>query len=272
MIPDLPEPRYIVVNGIRLAYTDTGDGPAILFIHGFMFNHSMWRHQVAALDGWRRIAPDIRGMGLSDAPIGGYGMDLYADDLAALLDALDVDRTVLCGLSMGGYVALEFLRRHRERVTALILLDARAEADTAERKSSRNDMIARVRNGDTDSLPQELASEFLADSAPAEVRRQLEEMMDRTPAAGIVGALEAMRDRPDSRSLLQSIVNLPTLLLMGSNDRRTPRGSVRALADQIPNAMFTVIPGAGHVPPLENAEETTESLRRFLTGLNATEL
>jgi pimeloyl-ACP methyl ester carboxylesterase len=97
-----PDFRHVEVNGVSLAYNDVGEGPTILFIHGFMLDRTMWRSQVAALDGWRRIAPNLRGHGLSEAPEGGYRMATYADDLAALLDVLGVRRTVLCGLSMGG--------------------------------------------------------------------------------------------------------------------------------------------------------------------------
>jgi 3-oxoadipate enol-lactonase len=267
----MPEPRHIVVNGVRLAYVDVGTGPAVLFVHGFMADRTMWSEQVVALEGWRRIVPDLRGMGLSEAPEGRYGMAVYADDLAALLDALDVERAVVCGLSMGGYVAFEVLRRHRERVAALAVLDARAEGDTPDRKASRNDMVARVRNGDARVLEDELASRFLAESAPADVRRRLERMMERSPVAGTVGALEAMRDRPDSTQLLGSIGNLPTLLLIGEHDSRTPQASMRALADEVPGATFEVITSAGHIPPLENPEETTTKLRRFLTGLEGVE-
>lgn len=264
-----PEPRRIAVNGVSLAYDEMGTGPAILFIHGFMFDRTMWRDQVAALEGWRRIAPDLRGMGLSEAPASGYRMDVYADDLAGLLDALQVERAVLCGLSMGGYVAFELVRRYRERVAALVVLDARPEADTAERKASRNDTIARVRDRGARALAKELASRFLARRAPADARSRLKRMMDRAPVAGTVGALEAMRDRPDSGPLLQSVGDLPTLLLIGEHDTRTPHSSMRAIADRMPNATFGTISGAGHVPPLESPEETTETLRRFLNRLRA---
>lgn len=266
-----PEPRRITVNGVRLAYDDVGTGPAILFIHGFMFDRTMWRNQLVALEGWRRIAPDLRGMGLSDAPDGGYRMNVYADDLTALLDALGVERAVLCGLSLGGYIAFEFTRRHRERVTALVVLDARAEGDTAERKASRNSMIARVRNGETAVVTAELASSFLADDTAADVRMRLAAMMERTSESGIVGGLVTMRDRLDSRPLLRSIANLPTLLLIGRHDARTPQASMRSMADQMPDARFKVISRAGHVPPLENPEETTDHLRRFLGEINAAE-
>jgi 3-oxoadipate enol-lactonase len=154
-------------------------------------------------------------------------------------------------------------------VAALVVFDARAEADTAERKASRNEMIAPVRNGDARTLAEELASKFLAESTPADVRRRLQEMMDRTPVAAIVGALEAMRDRPDSTALLQSIANLPTLLLIGSDTTRTPHVSMQAIADRIQDATFEVISNGGHVPPLERPEQTMRRLRRFLNGLKA---
>jgi 3-oxoadipate enol-lactonase len=183
-------------NGVRIAYDDVGDGPAILFIHGFMFDRTMWHDVVAALDGWRRIAPDLRGMGESEASDGRYDMVAYANDLAALLDVLGIERAALCGLSLGGYVCCEFLRRYRERVAALIVMSARAEADTPERRTSRDDMIARVRRRGVRALAQELAPKFLAETSTPDTKQRLKEMMERTSVVGTLGALEAMRDRP----------------------------------------------------------------------------
>ena len=105
--------RRFTVNGVSLAVEVRGEGRAVLLVHGYPLDRSIWSHQVAALDGFRRIAPDLRGMGASDAPDLGYSVETYAADLAALLDALGVDEAVLCGLSMGGYIAFEFLRRWR---------------------------------------------------------------------------------------------------------------------------------------------------------------
>ena len=125
------------MNGVSLAVEVRGEGPAILFVHGYPLDRTMWRDQIDSLEGYRRIAPDLRGMGQSDAPDLGYGMGIYADDIAALLDALGVNEVVLCGLSMGGYVIFEFLRRWRHRVRALILMDTRAEADSTEARRAR---------------------------------------------------------------------------------------------------------------------------------------
>jgi 3-oxoadipate enol-lactonase len=264
------EPAMVQQNessGVRIAYDDVGDGPAILFIHGFMFDRTMWHEQVAALDGWRRIAPDLRGMGESEAPDGGYDMAAYADDLAALLDVLGIEQAALCGLSLGGYIAFEFLRRYRERVTALIVMSARAEADTPERKASRDDMIARVRRYGVRTLAEELAPRFLEKTAAPDTKERLQEMMERTSVAGAVGALEAMRDRPDSTPLLSSLGGLPTLFVIGERDVRTPRATMQPMADRLPRARFEVIPDAGHVAPLESPAEITAQLRSFLNEL-----
>ena len=119
---DAGDPQRVMVNGVNLAVEVRGEGPAILFVHGYPLNRTIWDAQVSDLDGWRRIAPDLRGMGQSDAPDLGYSIGTYAADLAALLDVLGVEDVVLCGLSMGGYIALEFVRRWRRRVRALVLM------------------------------------------------------------------------------------------------------------------------------------------------------
>jgi YbgC/YbaW family acyl-CoA thioester hydrolase len=103
--------QRITVNGVNLAVEVRGEGPAILFIHGYPLDRTIWRDQIDNLEGFRRIAPDLRGMGQSDAPDLGYSMSIYAADLAALLDVLGIDDVILCGLSMGGYIALEFVRQ-----------------------------------------------------------------------------------------------------------------------------------------------------------------
>lgn len=259
----------IAVHGVGLAVDDVGSGPPILFIHGFALDRTMWRHQVAGLAGWRRIAPDLRGAGQSDAPDLGYSMATYANDLAALLDALDIGQVVLCGLSMGGYVAFEFLRRWPERVAGLVLMDTRADADTAEGRKNRDALIAGTRERGPAAVVEALLPKLLAEDAPtrapalvAEVRQ----MTERTPVAGIVGALQAMRDRPDSTALLTG-VTVPALVLVGEEDRLTPPDVAREMARALPSAELEVVVGAGHVPPMEQPAVVTARLARFLEGL-----
>jgi YbgC/YbaW family acyl-CoA thioester hydrolase len=264
------EVQRLAVNGVSLAVEVRGDGPAVLFIHGYPLDHTIWTHQIAALEGWCRIAPDLRGMGGSDAPDLGYSMETYAADLAELLDLLGADDVVLVGLSMGGYVAFEFLRRWRRRVRGLVLVDTRAEADTPEARRSRDAAAGTAKEQGAAAiaeamLPKVLGASTLA-GAPATVER-VRTMMAATPVAGIVGALGAMRDRPDSTPLLAELDGLPTLVIVGDEDELTPPTQARAMADAIPGASLVVIRSAGHLPTLERPSETTDAIVAFLAGL-----
>lgn len=262
--------RRVAVNGVNLAVDLRGHGPALLFIHGYPLDHTLWEHQLAHLEGWHRIAPDLRGMGQSDAPDLGYSMATYADDLLALLTALGVEKVVLCGLSMGGYIAFEILRRARERVRALVLMDTRAEADTAEARRARDQAAGHARDGGGEAIASLMLPRMLASATPKEnpglaerVRRQ----MAATPTAGILGALASLKDRPDSTGLLPTLDGMPVLVVVGAEDQITPLPLAQAMADAIPGSRLAVIPGAGHLPPLERPEPTTAMLAEFLAGV-----
>ena len=259
--------RRIVVNGVSLALEVAGTGPAVLFIHGYPLDRTLWRHQVEQLRGYRRIAPDLRGMGRSDAPDLGYSMGTYADDLGALLDALGIDEAVLCGISMGGYIALECVRRWRRRIRGLVLMDTRAEPDSAEARKARDASASAARERGTIAVAEAMLPKlFAAQTADAvgPAWSQVEAMVRGTPVAGIVGALSAMRDRPDSTPLLPSLGDLPVLVMSGEDDRIIPAAQARALAEGIPGARLQIVDGAGHLPPVERPAETTEILREFL--------
>lgn len=260
----------IAVDGVSLAVDVRGSGPAILFVHGYPLDHRIWKPQLEALTGWRRIAPDLRGMGGSDAPApagAAYGMEVYARDLAALLDRLGVERAVLCAHSMGGYIAFEFLRRWRSRVRALVLVNTRAEADSPEGKRAREAAIALARTGGAAAIAESMLPKLLAPSAPAALRERVREIMAGNPVAGLVGAIGAMRDRPDSTPLLPTLGDLPTLVIAGSEDGIVSPASSRAMAAATPGARLVEIPGAAHLASLEAPEATTEALQTFLAGL-----
>ncbi len=257
------------VGGVTLAVDARGDGPALLLVHGFPLDHSLWAHQVAALARWRRIAPDLRGAGASDAPDGGYSMTTYADDLARLLDRLHIERAVVAGLSMGGYIAFEMLRRHRARVMGLILADTRADADSAEARQGRENMIEIARTQGAAAVAERMVPRLLGRSSQQtqpHVVEQVRAMVGRTPVPGIVGALGAMRDRPDSTPLLATI-DVPTLVVVGAEDELTPPAASRAMASAIPSAAMTTIPGAGHLAPLEAPTAVTRVIAEFLEAL-----
>jgi 3-oxoadipate enol-lactonase len=264
--------RRIAVNGVNLAVDARGEGPAILFIHGYPLDHTTWDHQLSHLEGWQRIAPDLRGMGQSDAPDLGYSMATYADDLLALLTNLGVERAVLCGVSMGGYVAFEVLRRARERVSGLVLMNTRAEADTPEGRRARDLAAAQARDGGAeavaDAMLPKLLAKVSATRSPALVTR-LRRVITATPLAGILGALGALRDRPDSLSLLPTLAGLPTLVMVGAEDELTPKERSEVMAAKIPGAELRVIPGVGHMTPVEAPEAATTALREFLSQLGS---
>ena len=259
--------RKLTVNGVNLAVQARGEGPAILFIHGYPLDHTIWRPQLDALDGWRRIAPDLRGMGQSDAPDLGYSMATYAADLAALVDSLGLGRIVLCGHSMGGYVAFEFLRRWRDRVSGLVLVATRADADGVETRRARDAAAVLARDGGGREVADGMLPKVLAPSAPPALVEQVWVMMAATPVQGIVGALGAMRDRPDSTPLLPMLLGLPTLVIAGADDQLVTVSQVSAMAAAIPGARLVVAPGAGHLPSLEAPAIVTDSLRTFLAGV-----
>jgi 3-oxoadipate enol-lactonase len=261
--------QQVTVRGVSLAVDAGGEGSPVLFVHGFPLDRTIWRPVMSTLTGWRRIAPDLRGMGLSDAPETGYAMAEYADDLVALLDALHVERAIVCGLSMGGYVAFELMRRHPSRVQGLVLMSTRAGADDVEGRARRDAMAARVRRDGTGFLADEMVPKLLAAASietMPDVVRQVSTMVTASPADGIVGALAAMRDRSDARDLLPRIA-VPTLVVAGSDDQLIPLGESRAMATAIPQAHFAVIPSAGHLAPLEQSVNTSRVIREFLESL-----
>jgi YbgC/YbaW family acyl-CoA thioester hydrolase len=263
--------QRLMVHGVNLAVEVQGEGPAVLFVHGYPFDRTMWRDQIDGLEGYRRIAPDLRGMGQSDAPDLGYGMPIYAADLAALLDALGEEEVILCGLSMGGYIAFEFLRRWRARVRGLILMDTRAEADTPEGRRNRDAAAALAREGGSAAIAETMLPRVLDPKTLAErpqVAERVRAMMANTPVAGVVGALAAMRDRVESESLLPTLAGLPTLVVAGEADGLTPPDQARTMAQAIPGARLVIIPGAGHLPPIEQPAATTECLRDFLRSIS----
>lgn len=266
---DVPGTSRITVNGVTLALDDRGEGRCILFIHGYPLDRSIWRDQVRDLKGWRRVAPDLRGLGQSDAPDLGYSMATYAADLSSLLDALGVGKVVLCGLSMGGYIAFELLRTHRDRVSGLVLVATRAESDSIEARKGRDHASALARERGAEGIAESMLPRLLAPSSyqnDATVQ-QVRSMMENAPIPGIVGALSAMRERADSTPLLPHLAGLPTLILAGESDQLIPLSDVTRMHDAIPHSILRMVPGAGHLPPVEQPSLTTHILQEFLDSL-----
>ena len=260
------------IDGTSINYSDSGgDGRPVVLLHAFPLNSGQWEQQIDALSAkYRFIAPDLKGFGGSDAPEdeSSYSMDDYADSVAGLLDKLGLDKVTLVGLSMGGYISFAFLRRHRRRVGALVLADTRAEADPPEGKEKRSKQQEMVRSEGTSGLIEALTGALISEvtlSGKPDVVDNLRKLMDNPPA-GFVGALGAMKNRPDSTGDLGSI-DVPTLVVVGEKDGVTPQEASEALQRGIPTAKLVVIPGVGHLSNLEAPEEFTRILDDFLTSL-----
>lgn len=261
--------QSVSIGDVRITFDQRGDGPAVLLVHGFPFDRSMWERQMASLTRLRRVAPDLRGFGASTLGSEPVTMARYADDLVGLLDAVEIRRAVICGLSMGGYVAFEVVRRHPERVRGLVLMDTRADADSTEGRKGRDAMAALVRRAGMGAVAESLIPKLLAPQTakrrPAVVGR-LRHMILRAPTAGVVAALRAMRDRSDATGWLQ-LIRAPTLVVAGAADQLTPPDVATGMAEQIRGARSVIVPGAGHVPPIERPQITSQVLRRFLDSL-----
>lgn len=237
----------------------------LVFVHGFPLDRTLFADQEELSDVARLLSFDLPGFGAAANLPPVAGMAGYVDAVTAALDAARIERAVLCGLSMGGYILFELWRRCPERAAALILCDTRAEADPPEGKRARLEGIAKVRAGERAELIAGYLPKLLG---PASLQR--EEVMARVRAMsaaasdqGIVAALQAMHDRPDSTLTLASI-RVPTLILVGEEDSLTPPAAARAIQAGIAGSELQEIPGAGHLTTIENPSAVNAALRGFL--------
>ena len=262
-----------IINGITMAYDDHGTGLPVVLIHGFPLCRRMWHPQVQKVTdaGYRLIAPDLRGFGESDAPDGPYSMELFADDIVALLDHLGIDRAVVGGMSMGGYVLLNLCERYPERLAGACFITTRATADDEAGRARRLQLAQDVmRFG-----PQVVADAFqhllFAEASLLERPKLVAEVykwMTATDSRGLAGGLLAMRERRDYTALLPSF-SLPSLAIGAAADRAAPPEHARAIAAAIPGCRLCIVPDAGHLANLEHPGAFTRCLLEFLRDVTA---
>lgn len=256
------------LGGIKLGYQDTGRGNAqpVLFLHGFPHNRGLWSPQLAVLGAHSRcIAVDLRGFGESTvAPP--YSMDRYADDVAAFMDKLEIDQATLCGLSMGGYVAFAMWRRHPQRIRALVLADTRATADSEAAREKRRAMAQLARERGTsavaDAMITDMVGKHTRETSP-QIVDAVYRMLSSANVAGVVGALEALRERPDSTATL-STIDVLTLIVVGEDDALTPVVDAETMHRAIYGSRLQVLARAGHVSNVERPTAFNHVLSEFL--------
>jgi pimeloyl-ACP methyl ester carboxylesterase len=255
------------IDGVRFAYDDRGSGQGLVLLHGFPLDRTMWDGQFDALARHARVIRlDLRGSGQSGTGEGPALMEALAGDVYGLLDALEVERVVIAGHSMGGYVALAFFRMYAERVAGLALVASHVGADTPARALARVDQAAQVLNDGMASMAEAMIANLLAPQFAAANRAEVARLRGiaaNQHAAGAAAQIIGMKERVDSADLLEDIA-VPTLIVGGQSDRLIVPAALEETAGAIADCEYVALPGVGHLPPIEAPAQTTAALERLL--------
>ena len=268
---DISQTQFVAIRDVELAFIDAGEGPVMLFLHGFPFDKSMWDGQIKALSaaGFRAVVPDLRGLGETKAAGEISTMDDMARDARALLDHLQIDEAIVCGLSMGGYVAFEFAHLFPSRVRGLVLSGTRAPADNEQEKAGREQQVqTMLRAGmvpiSIATLPKLLAERTRADKP--DVVKRVRTMITLSNPKGAAAAQRGMAARRDYTDDLPNI-NVPTLIIVGREDPIRPVGDAEFMHSKIPNSRLEIIDDASHMTNMEQPEGFNSILLDFLNKL-----
>lgn len=263
--------QLVDLPDVRLAVHVAGHGLPVLLLHAFPLDHRMWSRQEPLAGQVRLIVPDQRGFGGSRDAGGPASIEQLADDAVAVLDALHVDGpAVVCGCSMGGYVAQHLVVRHPDRVRALVLVDTKLESDTPEAQAARADLAAKVRRLGTSVVAEAMVPRLLADGPAVAggpdrdtLSAELRETISGQSVETIVAALMALAARPDMTEPLRGLPT-PTLLVVGEHDRITPPDCLARAEQLLGDPRLFIVPQAGHLAPLEAPAAFNAALLAFL--------
>jgi 3-oxoadipate enol-lactonase len=259
----------IKVNELTISYNDYGpeNAPVIIFIHGFPLNKSMWDTQLDELKKYYRvIAYDIRGHGNSETGHGEFSIDIFVHELISLMNILQLDKVSLCGLSMGGYIALRAVEEFPDRFEALILSDTQCIADSTEAKAKRMMTIEKIKQHGVEKYADESIKNLFAAESFSTKKEEIaavREMIVNTSGKSIFNTLHALAERKETCSRLQDI-NIPVLIMVGKEDKITPPDAARLMHEKIQHAAICIIEHAGHLSNMENPEEFNYQMKIFL--------
>ncbi len=255
--------------GQTMHYLEQGQGLPVVLLHGFPLDSRVWEPLLLRLKGNHRfIAPDLRGFGQSTGG-GAFTMESAADEVHGLLEQLGALPCVLGGLSMGGYIALEFAQRCPKDLKGLMFIDTKAQADTADARQARDEMIDLVRREGAKAVADRMLPKMLGDDTirrRPQVLRDLQAIMESCPAETIAHALAGMRDREDHTANLASIP-VPALVMVGESDALIPIATAEAMRREIPHATLAVIESAGHMAPMEQPDQVASVIESFLRSI-----
>ncbi len=258
--------HQIAVSGGTLAVQVWGDGPTVLFVHGFPLDHQMWSGQFALADQFRCVLPDLRGFGASQADVPAVlSMTQHAEDLQRILDHFAPNESVyVCGLSMGGYVAFELWSRCADRIRKMVLCDTRTAGDSIEAARAREMAAQKIVQQGSNEFVSGMLGKLFGPSATSDCMQAVERVMQTTAPASLAAALLGMSQRTDFTDRLPEIT-IPTLLLGGKYDAITPPSEMSQVAAAMPKAAFLEIDGAGHMAPLEQPEPVNAAIQHFIS-------
>lgn len=257
----------VSINSLSVNTFGNENNQPIIFIHGFPYDHTMWENQINILkEKYFCVAYDVRGLGESYVGDGQYTMEAYVNDLFSIINELKLKGPILCGLSMGGYIALRSVERSMETFKGLILCDTKSEADDDTAKLKRAAGINQINTEGLIKFVEVFVTNCFAEETPKEQEKMflltLFKAYKHDPI-GVKGALIAIMSRTETTSFLHKI-NIPTLVLCGSFDKLTPPTVMRAMSEKILRSEFAIIPRAGHMSPLENPECVNDLILGFL--------
>ncbi len=251
----------LLVDGVNLAYTRRGKGNPLMLVHGYPLDSSIWNDLTPLLENdFDLILPDLRGFGQSTTIPSGYTLPDMADDLIGLLDHLGIEKAILAGHSMGGYISLAFARKYPQRVSGLALIASQAGADTPEGKERRYKTAAEVDEKGVGSVADSMTPKLSNETG---VRAFVRELIGRQSRQAVTGALKAMAERADSMSMLAAL-EFPLVLIHGDSDQLIPIERAIDIVSVKPSAKLFELKGAGHMPMMEFPRQVADGLMHFI--------
>lgn len=260
-----------IINGLSVFFYGQNNSKPIIFVHGFPYDHIMWKNQFNEFSkNYLCVSYDIRGLGESPTGDGQFTMEAFVDDLEIIIDELMLERPVLCGLSMGGYISLRTMERFQNKFSALILCDTKSEADNNEGKLKRAAAIKQINSGKFDEFIEAFVLNCFGETFVKDNSVEYRKVVDRSKKNNSIGVKEcllAMLGRTDTTASLPNI-KIPTLVIGGSEDNLTPPDAMMSMANKISNSKFVLIEKAGHMTPIEQPDVVNKAIKDFLEKIN----
>lgn len=248
-------------QAVDLQYVERGQGCPLILLHGFPFDHTIWDEVASALEPFARVVqPDLRGFGASPSPDGVSSVRLMAEDVAALMDRLEIRKAILAGHSMGGYVSLAFSQAYPDRLAGLALVASMAAADTPERRQARLRLAESVKRRGVNAVIKAHLERYSPDP---QVREKTREVMLHAQRKGVVAALKGLAERPDFTGILGHL-KVPCVVVAGEADTIVTSDIAREMVQMLSRGWLVEIPGGGHMPMFEGPQLVTAALKELI--------